>query len=85
MKSTRAARSEDLCEARAGLAKRSRVVEIAAVADQVGGIEQVEDFTIHNEPHSLASEREGAAEAQVLGEEAVAGVRLLGYRYRIAN
>ena len=62
------ARTEDLTEARAGLTEGGRVGDVAALLDQVGGVEKIEDFAYQDESHSLASQRECAAQAQVLSE-----------------
>jgi len=63
--------AEDLTEARAGLTERGRVGDVAAVLDQVGGVEEIEDFAYQDKTYSLASKRKRAAQAQVLGEEVV--------------
>ncbi len=53
---------------------------MAAVANYVGCVEQVEDFAEEDEAHTLASERGRAAQAQVLGEEVVAEGKVGGQR-----
>ena len=67
-------------EASGGLSELRRVGEVATVPDEVGGVEQVEDLAEQDETHALAPEREGAAQAQVLGEEVVAEGKVGGQR-----
>lgn len=78
LKSTRATGAEDLREARAGLTELRRVREVAAVPDEVSGVEQVEDFTVQDEASALAVELERATQAQVLSEEAVVEGKVSG-------
>ena len=65
------ARTEDLTEARAGLTEGGRVGDVAAVLDQVGGVEEIEDFTEDAEANMLAPKVEGSSQSQILGEEVV--------------
>lgn len=55
LKSTWAAGAEDLCEARARLTEFGRVSDVAAVLNQVGGVEKIEDFAEQDQAHPLAA------------------------------
>jgi len=66
-----AAGAEDLRKARGGLPERRGITKIAAVPNQVGGIEKIEDFAKEIEADALAAHQECAAESKVLCKETV--------------
>ena len=53
------------------MSELSRVSQVAAIPDEVCGIEQVEDFTVQDEAPLFEAEREGPAQPKVLREVVV--------------
>src|SRR5439155_876212 len=66
----RTTRPEHLADARAWLAERRRVRDVAAIVNQVRRIEQIEDLTEQQQPDPATAE-ERLGQPQILREEAV--------------